>query len=137
MKLKFRRQGEKSQPGNEGYSVLDAQIVIRGDIETDGTLRVDGRLEGNVLRAAAIVVGTSGVIVGNVHAAEMVICGTIHGNIDVDHRVELESTANVIGDLAADAILVHEGGTVRGRLVIRTQPEETAPLRLPAAASDA
>jgi len=119
MKLMFRRQGEKSQPGNEGYSVLDAQIVIRGDIETEGTLRVDGRLEGNV------------------SAAEMVICGAVHGNIDVERRVELESTANVVGDLSADAILVHEGGTVRGRLIVRSQPVEqtSPPLRIPAPAA--
>lgn len=137
MKLMFRRQGEKSQPGNEGYSVLDAQIVIRGDIETEGTLRVDGRLEGNIVRAATVVVGTSGVIVGNVSAAEMVICGAVHGNIDVERRVELESTANVVGDLSADAILVHEGGTVRGRLIVRSQPVEQASpsLRIPAPAA--
>ena len=138
MKLKFRRQGDTQQPGIDAYSVLDAQIVIRGDIETEGTLRVDGRLEGNVTRAAAVVVGTTGVIVGNVSAAEMVICGSIQGNIEVERRVELESTANVVGDLTAATILVHEGGTVRGPLVVRSQAAAPVqPLRLPTAASDA
>lgn len=139
MKLKFRK-GEKPQPGKEAYSVLDAQIVIRGDIETEGTLRVDGRLEGNIVRAAAVVIGATGVVIGNAHANEMVICGSVHGNIEVDGRVELESTANVVGDLSADTILVHEGGTVRGRLLVRSQSAEPAtpqPLRIQPAASEA
>jgi cytoskeletal protein CcmA (bactofilin family) len=122
----FRRKNEKPQPASDAYSVLDAQIVVRGDIETEGTLRIDGRLEGNVLRAGSLVVGATGTIVGDVRAAELVICGTIQGNIDVERRVELESTANVIGDLSADAILVHEGGTVRGRLQVRSQATEPA-----------
>lgn len=140
----FRRKNEKPQPASDAYSVLDAQIVVRGDIETDGTLRIDGRLEGNVLRAGSLVVGATGTIVGDVRALELVICGTIQGNIDVERRVELEATANVIGDLSADAILVHEGGTVRGRLQVRSQTAEPAKqnapsgLRIPpAAAADA
>lgn len=138
MKLKFGRQKEKSQPGNEGYSVLDAQIIVRGDIETAGTLRIDGRLEGNVLRAGSLVVGPTGTIIGNVRATETVICGTVQGNIDVEGRVELEASATVVGDLSADTILVHEGGTVRGRLLVRSQMTEAiaAPpqgLRIPPA----
>lgn len=139
MRLKFRK-GEKPQPGSEAYSVLDAQIVIRGDIETDGTLRVDGRLEGNILRASSVVVGPTGSILGNVQATEMVICGAVEGNIEVANRVELESTGNVVGDLSADAILVHEGGTVRGRLIVRSQAAEPAarqPMRVQTAAGEA
>ena len=104
-----------------GYSVLDAQVVVRGDIETDGMLRIDGRLEGNVRRAAVVVVGAGASIVGNVTARELVVGGTIAGNIVVETRVEVESTAEVDGDIEADAILIHEGGAVRGRLCVRTR----------------
>lgn len=140
----FGRKTEKSQPGSEGYSVLDGQIVVRGDIETEGTLRIDGRLEGNVLKAGSLVVGPTGVIVGNVRATETVVCGTVEGSLEVERRVELEATATVIGDISADTILVHEGGTVRGRLLVRSQQAADAGasrnngLRIPAApAADA
>src|SRR5687768_10729795 len=98
----FRRQAEAAAPlGSTGYTVLDAHVVVRGDIETNGTLRIDGRLEGNVLRAGSVVVGPTGSVVGNVFAAEMVLGGSINGNVDVDRRVELEATAIVVGDIAA------------------------------------
>lgn len=121
----FGRDKETPAPlGSMGYSVLDAHVVVRGDIETNGTLRIDGRLEGNVLRAGSVVVGTTGSVVGNVFAAELVLGGTIHGNVDVERRVELEPTASVVGDIAADAVLIHEGGKVHGRMQVRAQAEE-------------
>ena len=44
----FKRRPDSSlpSPAGAGYSVLDANLAVRGDIETDGTLRIDGRLEG-------------------------------------------------------------------------------------------
>lgn len=126
MKMSFGRQGEAAPLGSMGYTVLDAHVVVRGDIETNGTLRIDGRLEGNVLRAGSVVIGTTGSIMGNVNAAELVVGGSVHGSVDVDRRVELESSATVVGDIAADAILIHEGGTVRGRVQIRSQAADAA-----------
>ena len=139
MKMSFGRQNEPTPLGSMGYSVLDAHVVVRGDIETDGTLRIDGRLEGNVIRAGSVVIGTTGSVAGNLNASELVLSGTVHGNVDVERRVELESTATVVGDIAADAILIHEGGTVRGRVLIRTQAAESETsnpmLHLPSAAA--
>ena len=86
----FRRQAEAAAPlGSTGYTVLDAHVVVRGDIETNGTLRIDGRLEGNVLRAGSVVIGPTGSVVGNVFATEMVLGGSINGNVDVDRREQL------------------------------------------------
>ena len=124
----FKRQDptpRASGTAPAGYSVLDAQVTVRGDIETDGMLRIDGRLEGNVNRAAVVVVGAGASIVGNVTARELVVGGTVVGNIAAETRVEVEATAEVDGDIEADAILIHEGGAVRGRLFIRsrTNPE--------------
>lgn len=125
MGLPFGRKSEPPAPlGSMGYSVLDAHVVVRGDIETNGTLRIDGRLEGNVVKAGAVVIGTTGSVVGNVVAAELVLGGTIHGNVDVERRIELESTASVTGDISADAVLIHEGGKVQGRMQVRSEPVE-------------
>ena len=118
----FKRQESTARPAGTtpaGYSVLDAQMVVRGDLESDGMLRIDGRLEGNIKRASVVVLGEHATIVGNVAAREMVLGGTITGNVVAEQRVEVEATAVVEGDIEADAILIHEGGAVRGRLHIR------------------
>lgn len=116
-----RRAPVPEQLGDAGYSMLAAGITVFGDIETDGTLRIDGRLEGSVRRAGMVLLGTDAVVRGNVAAREVVVGGSIEGNLSAADRVELQATAMVTGDIDAGAILVHEGGVVRGRLGIKSR----------------
>jgi cytoskeletal protein CcmA (bactofilin family) len=123
VKLSFNRREPKADPVT-GYSVIDAHTVVRGDVETEGTLRVDGKLDGSVLRGAVVVVGAGAAIRGNVEVGEAVIAGAVEGNVTAQSRIELESSAVVHGDLIAGSILVHEGAQVRGRLYVRPRNEQ-------------
>lgn len=100
------------------FSVLDSHITVSGDLETDGALRIDGRLEGTIHRADLIVVGEGASIVGDVNAREVIVGGSVTGNIFASQRTELQSTGIVAGDIRSAAILIHEGGVVQGRLYI-------------------
>ena len=100
------------------FSVFDSHISISGDLETDGALRIDGRLEGSIHRADLIVVGQGASVVGDITAREVIVGGAVTGNIFAAQRTELQSTGIVAGDIRSAAILVHEGGVVQGRLYI-------------------
>jgi len=116
--------------GDDGFSLLSANLTIIGDIESDGTVRIDGRLEGSVRRAAIVVLGTGASIKGNITAREVLVGGTVEGNIDAADRIELQSSAVVTGDIDAGAILIREGGIIRGRLLVRrVETEPTEPSR--------
>ena len=101
-----------------GYSLVDEQMIIAGEINTQGTIRVDGRIEGRVHRAGAMIVGSTGVVVGDVEAGEVVVGGVIEGNIVAAGRVEVQASATVKGDIKTSAMLLHEGGTVRGHMMV-------------------
>jgi cytoskeletal protein CcmA (bactofilin family) len=121
MKLTFSRNGstpEAAAPA--GYSVLDAQMFVRGDLATEGTIRIDGRLEGSIIRSDVVVIGAKASVVGNIFAREVVVAGSVEGNITAESRVELDSAAVVIGDIVAGSILTHEGAQIRGKVVVRT-----------------
>lgn len=100
------------------FSVFDSHISVSGDLETDGALRIDGRLEGSIHRADLIVVGQGASVVGDITAREVIVGGAVTGNIFAAQRTELQSTGIVAGDIRSAAILVHEGGVVQGRLYI-------------------
>jgi len=121
MSLLARRSGPSSPPSaaGSGYSLLDAQLVLTGDLDTGGSLRIDGQLEGNVRRADTVVLGVGATMTGDVHAREVVIGGSITGNIHATERVELQATAIVTGDVLTQTILVQEGGVVNGRVLMR------------------
>lgn len=112
--------------GNDGFSLLNANLTLTGDIESDGTVRIDGRLEGSVRRASVVILGTGASIKGNITAREVLVGGTVDGNIDAADRIELQPSAVVTGDIEAGAILIREGGVIRGRLNVHRQD---APVR--------
>lgn len=131
MKLSFSRNGTPTEaPAAAGYSVLDAQMVVRGDLATDGTIRIDGRLEGNIVRSDIVVIGSKASVVGNIVAREVVVAGSVEGNITAESRVELDSAAMVIGDILAGSILTHEGAQIRGTVVVRTSEPAVAEMVL-------
>jgi cytoskeletal protein CcmA (bactofilin family) len=121
MSLLARRSGPTSTPApaGNGYSLLDAQLSMTGDLDTAGSLRIDGKLEGNIRRADTVVLGVGASMSGDIHAREVVIGGTITGNIHATERVELQATAIVTGDVLTQTILVQEGGVVNGRVLMR------------------
>lgn len=120
MSLLARRSGPNA-PNSSGsaYSLLDSQLALSGDLDTSGSLRIDGRLDGNVRRADTVVLGVGASMSGDVHAREVVIGGTITGNVHATERVELQATAIVTGDILTQTILVQEGGVVNGRVLMR------------------
>jgi cytoskeletal protein CcmA (bactofilin family) len=105
-------------PAGKGYSLLDAQLSVTGDLETTGSLRIEGALEGTVLSADSVVVGVGSRISGDIHAREVIVGGTITGNVHASERVELQATAVVTGDVHTGSILVQEGGVVNGRVLM-------------------
>jgi cytoskeletal protein CcmA (bactofilin family) len=121
MKLNFSRNGSTPEaPPTPGYSVLDAQMFVRGDLATEGTIRIDGRLEGSITRSDIVVIGAKASVTGNIVAREVVVAGSVEGNITAESRVELDSAAVVVGDIIAGSILTHEGAQIRGKVVVRT-----------------
>jgi len=107
-----------SRPASTGYSVIDNQLSISGDLDTEGTVRVDGRVEGTLHRADTLIIAAGGVVIGDVEAREVVIGGNLCGTLTVSGRVEVQSTASVEGDIRAAAVLLQEGGTIRGHVAI-------------------
>jgi cytoskeletal protein CcmA (bactofilin family) len=114
-----------------GYSVVDDRLTIRGEIDTDGTVRVDGRVEGATHRAGTLIVGNGGTVVGNIEAREVLVAGTVEGNVHASGRVEIDSGATVHGEISASAMVLREGAAVHGQVSIGSVP--TGSVALPPA----
>jgi cytoskeletal protein CcmA (bactofilin family) len=121
MKLFSRRS---NQPASDGYSVIDEHLAIAGDISTDGTVRVDGRIDGTHHRTDTMIIGAGAVVVGHVEAREVVIAGELTGNLVVSGRVEVQKTGVVRGDIRAAAVMLEEGGTVHGHMLVHPLDED-------------
>lgn len=95
-------------------SIIAAGMHISGDVETNGTIKIDGRIDGSVLGARQVMLGRHGAIHGNLHAGEVVIGGLVDGAIVAGERLELQASAVVNGDIDAKSIVVLEGARING-----------------------
>jgi len=91
-------------------------MKVIGTCETDGTLRVDGEVEGSITAGKAVVVGKDSVIVGDITTQDAVIGGRVRGRIVAESRLELQSTCVVEGEVFAKRIKLDEGGQVFGTI---------------------
>jgi cytoskeletal protein CcmA (bactofilin family) len=110
---------KQARAAASGYSVIDHELTVSGDVRTGGTIRVDGRVEGSLHRADTLIIGVGGTVVGNIEAREVVIGGALHGDLTVSERVEVQATATITGDIRAAAVHLLEGGTVHGHICIK------------------
>ncbi len=106
-----------------GVTVVDAQMVMRGDLDTNGTVRVDGQVVGTVHRVGTLIVGAGGLVVGSVEAREVIVAGALHGNVHARGRIEIEAGAAIHGQVQAASMTMRDGGSVNGYLSIGATPQ--------------
>lgn len=111
---------------SHGYSLIDEHLAVAGNLATDATVRVEGRIEGTQHRVGKLIVGANATVVGEVEAHEVIVAGTLAGNLTVHGRVEVKHSATVHGDIRAAAVMLEDGGTVHGHLMVHPVDAEAA-----------
>ena len=116
-------------------SVISRGAVVRGNVRGEGSLEILGRVEGDVNVEGDVIVGESGVVRGNITAAELSVSGTVQGDLRGAQGVLLERGARVVGDLSAPRIGVAPGALVRGTVRTDGEPALASPVRRGATAT--
>ena len=93
---------------------LGADAEVTGRLSFSAPTRIDGKLNGDVKCSDLLVIGETGKIDGNVRATELVVLGTVNGDIRGAQRVEIGPRGRVIGTVETHAIAVREGGKLEG-----------------------
>ena len=97
-------------------SIIGPGMKITGDCESDGTIRVEGSVEGSVKAAKSVVVGKDGLVVGDISTQDAIIAGRVNGSVTAESRIELQSTCRVQGDIHSRRVKLDEGGQIDGGL---------------------
>lgn len=118
-------------------TVIAADAEIIGTVKSSGTIRIDGKLDGELHCEKDAVVGKSAIVKGNLNVNAAVVEGTVNGNIIARDRVELKSSAKLSGDLKAKRLVVEDGVTFVGRSEVSASGASAAPTAPSAAAPQA
>lgn len=128
----FRRKSRTPIDVTRLSSLIAAGVEIVGDVCITDGLRIDGQLEGNVLCKEAarglLVLSEKGSIVGGAKVYDAVINGTICGDLEVEHFLELQANARVTGNIRYRQLHMECGATVDGRLEHLADGTENRPV---------
>lgn len=107
-----------SKRRSEGHavSIVAADMIVSGNLQSQGIVRIEGRVTGNVTAADQILLTQGGVIEGDLETKEAVLAGEVHGTVTANERVEIQTTARLLGDIVTPRLLIQEGGQINGAI---------------------
>ena len=100
--------------GDEPFTFLGKGAQFKGIIHFEGTIRIDGRLEGEIHTKGTLMVCEHAVIEGDINADVVVCGGQINGNIVASEKVQLLSTGIVMGTIKTPLLSIEEGVRLHG-----------------------
>jgi cytoskeletal protein CcmA (bactofilin family) len=103
-----------SSPSESVISIIGPGMTIVGDCETDGTVRIEGSVEGSIKAGKAVVIGKQGLVTGDVSTQDAVISGRVEGKLVAASRLELQSTCHIEGEIHTRRMQLEEGAVLNG-----------------------
>ena len=96
-------------------SLIGKGSVLEGTIKTDGGVRIDGRVIGEVVAKGSAAVGEGGEVDGSLTAKNISVAGRVQGNLTATEKLTLEARSIVSGDIRAARLIVDEGAVFDGK----------------------
>ena len=96
-------------------TIIGAGTIITGDMESNGDIRIDGILKGNLKAKAKILIGPDGVVEGDIEGLQADVLGKVAGKIKVKELLHLRGKAAVHGDIYAGKLQIEPTVTFNGQ----------------------
>ena len=108
---------KKSSPSDDdNFTFLGKGVEFKGVVNFDGTVRIDGKLEGEIHTTGTLIVGELAVVKGIISAGTLLTSGKINGTVTATERIQILKQGVLIGDIRTPAIEIEDGAHFLGRL---------------------
>jgi cytoskeletal protein CcmA (bactofilin family) len=111
-----KNEGQAKDP--KLATIISEGCIIEGNISGDGSIRIDGKVSGDVHVKQSVILGTKGVITGNVTTSEMILFGTLKGNVSTS-IIEIKASGDLQGDIATTQMTMELGGRHNGSVSMK------------------
>jgi cytoskeletal protein CcmA (bactofilin family) len=103
-----------------GSAVIGKGVTIKGQIFSHEDLTIDGEVDGSVqLQEHRLTIGEKGKIRADVSAREVVVLGSLHGNVEATEKIDIRKRASITGDIKAARIETEDGAYLKGNVDTR------------------
>jgi cytoskeletal protein CcmA (bactofilin family) len=111
----FNKKGSFEESNIGANTIIGAGTTITGDLSSNGDIRIDGILKGNLDAKAKVLIGPEGVVEGDIHGAQADVLGKVIGKIKVKELLHLRGKATLNGDIYAGKLQIEPTVTFNGQ----------------------
>lgn len=113
------RKDKHSYEGSSSQNIVASGTKIVGDLSSEGDLRIDGSVEGNLKTPGKVVVGKSGLVKGTLHGTDAYFEGKFSGKLSLSGTLTLKSSAHIEGEVVLGKLEVEPGATFNVTCVMK------------------
>ncbi|AOT72687.1 bactofilin family protein [Geosporobacter ferrireducens] len=95
---------------------------FEGVLQAEGTIRIDGAFKGDLQIKGNVIIGEEGKIVGNIDAHNIILAGSVEGNITASHQLKINTTGKLYGDIQVSSFVVEEKAIFEGTCKMKDSP---------------
>jgi cytoskeletal protein CcmA (bactofilin family) len=107
-------------------AAIGPSMRIKGEIHSREELLVDGDVEGLMASESLLTVGPNGQIRANIKARDVVIFGSVRGDVDVTEKIAIRGQGSLIGNIKCAGIMIDDGAYFKGSIdILRPEPKVT------------
>ena len=107
-------------PDTNGSAVIGKCVTVKGQIFSREDLTIDGEVDGSVeLQKHRLTIGPKGKVRADVSAHEVVVLGSLHGNVEATDKIDIRKDASITGDIKAARIETEDGAYLKGSIDTR------------------
>jgi cytoskeletal protein CcmA (bactofilin family) len=114
----FDRDRDKTQPADDAgvtTAFLGKGSRVSGKLSFDGTVKIEGHVEGEIAAQDTLTIGDSAVINAQIHGTSIVIHGKVTGDITARKRLEIRAPGKVFGNISTPSLVIHDGVVFEGQ----------------------
>ncbi len=113
---------------SKGSAVIGKAVLVKGQILSREDLYVDGEVEGSIeMQEHRLTIGPNGKVQAGVKAREVVVLGSVNGNVEAADKIDIRKDARLVGDIKTARIVIEDGAYFKGSIdITRTEPPKQA-----------
>jgi cytoskeletal protein CcmA (bactofilin family) len=112
-----------------GVAAIGKSVIIKGQILSREDLYLDGEMEGTVdVPEHRLTIGPHGKLQAGIKAREVVVLGSVNGNVEAGERIDIRKDARLVGDIKTGRIIIEDGAYFKGSIdIVKTETPKPAP----------
>ena len=122
----FSSKKPKTTSSSMINTIIGDNSKIEGLLLTSDSTRIDGLLQGKILSESSVIIGEHGVIRGDIKVVDILIAGTVYGNIRAESKIEITGTGRVLGDMFTKTLVIDEGASFKGNCTMDVTEDDNS-----------